>query len=209
MLGKTRSRCNQQQMQTSWVPRYLKWKKITATKIWWSFFLFLKMMTDLNGLVFHTSFRKYCANPLSCPSPSSPQKPLKSIRRLMGLHINSNSWYQVDHHIIFEKSECLKHWQYWRKPCCTIIISLLTEFNSQIYSLFYILKEYLLSDELSQTCTIICWKGKKKWSWSCMLPFDSSASWKYAINCLFPTWLESRGVCLIEIHSISPCLLQV
>lgn len=48
-------------------------EKITA-KMWWNFFLFLKETTYLNGLVFHTSFRIYCANPLSCPSPSPPQK---------------------------------------------------------------------------------------------------------------------------------------
>lgn len=144
-------------------------------------------------------------NTVQTPYPVPPllpyKKTLKIKRKLMGLHINSDSWYQVD-------PECLKHSQYWRKTCSMIIICLLTESNSQIYSLFYTLKEYLFSDELSQTCTIICWKGKN-WSWSCMLPFKSSASWKYAINCLFPTWLESRGVCLTEIHSISPCLLQV
>lgn len=67
----------------------------------------------------------------------------------MGLHINSDSWYQIDHHIIFEKPECLKHSQYLRKTCSMIIICLLTESNFQIYSLFYTLKEYLLSDELS------------------------------------------------------------
>lgn len=136
------------------------------------------------------------------------KKTLKTKRKLMGLHINSNSWYQVDNHIIFEIFECLKHSQYWRKPCITIVICLLTESNSQIYSLFYIRKEHLLCDELRLAQSYVK-KEKKKLSWSCMLPFNSSASWKYAINCLFPTWLESRGVCLIAIHSISPCLLQV
>lgn len=66
----------------------------------------------------------------------------------MGLHIISNSWYQVDHHISFEKSVHLKHPLYWRKPC-SAIICLLTESKSQIYSLFYILNEYLLSNDFS------------------------------------------------------------
>lgn len=97
-------------------------------------------------------------NTVQTPYPVPPllpyKKTLKIKRKLMGLHINSDSWYQVD-------PECLKHSQYWRKTCSMIIICLLTESNSQIYSLFYTLKEYLFSDELSQTCTIICWKGKK------------------------------------------------
>lgn len=66
----------------------------------------------------------------------------------MGHHINSNSWYEVDHHISFEKSVRLKHRLYGRKPCGAIIC-LLAESNSQIYSLLYILNEYLLSNEFS------------------------------------------------------------
>lgn len=89
------------------------------------------------------------------------KKNLKTKRKLMGLHINSNSWYQVDNHIIFEIFECLKHSQYWRKPCITIVICLLTESNSQIYSLFYIRKEHLLCDELRLAQSYVK-KEKKK-----------------------------------------------
>lgn len=64
------------------------------------------------------------------------KKTLKTKRKLMGLHINSNSWYQVDNHIIFEIFECLKHSQYWRKPCITIVICLLTESNHRFILYF-------------------------------------------------------------------------
>lgn len=91
------------------------------------------------------------------------KKTLKTKRKLMGLHINSNSWYQVDNHIIFEIFECLKHSQYWRKPCITIVICLLTESNSQIYSLFYIRKEHLLCDELRLAQSYVKKEKKKNW----------------------------------------------
>lgn len=80
-------------------------------------------MTDLNDLVFYISFRKYCANLLSYPSPSPAQKNPKKQKETYGTS------YQLDHHIIFEKFEYLKHSQYWRKPCITIVICLFTESN--------------------------------------------------------------------------------
>lgn len=87
MLGKTWSRHNQQQMQTPLlVPDKVPYvEKITATKTWWSFSLFLKKTTDLNRLAFHVCIRKHSlCKPLFPALPSSPNKPLKSKKETYG-----------------------------------------------------------------------------------------------------------------------------
>lgn len=116
-----------------------------------------KKTANGDGLLFHACIRMACgtccANLFSCLSPPPPKKPKKQRkRRLIGLQV------AVDSKLIITSALKNLHPPHWRKPC-SAIICLLAESNLQIYSLFYILNEYLLSDEFTQTRTIICWKG--------------------------------------------------